>query len=55
VILTLDVLEELDRFKRGNDERARNARRVARTLDGLRDGRSLSQGVRSRAAARSTC
>jgi PhoH-like ATPase len=45
VILALDVLEELDRFKRGNDERARNARRVARTLDGLRDGRSLSQGV----------
>ncbi len=45
VILTVDVLEELDRFKRGNDERARNARRVARTLDGLRDGRSLSQGV----------
>ena len=46
VILTVDVLEELDRFKRGNDERARNARRVARTLDGLRDGRSLSQGVK---------
>jgi PhoH-like ATPase len=45
VILTVDVLEELDRFKRGNDERARNARRVARTLDGLRDGRPLSQGV----------
>ena len=45
VILTVDVLEELDRFKRGNDERARNARRVARSLDGLRDGRSLSQGV----------
>lgn len=46
VILTVDVLEELDRFKRGNDERARNARRVARMLDSLRDGRSLSQGVR---------
>jgi len=45
VILTIDVLEELDRFKRGNDERARNARRVARALDGLRDGRPLSQGV----------
>ncbi len=45
VILTVDVLEELDRFKRGNDERARNARRVARTLDSLRDGRPLSQGV----------
>ncbi|RKZ15660.1 PhoH family protein [bacterium] len=45
VILTVDVLEELDRFKRGNDELARNARRVARTLDGLRNGGSLSQGV----------
>ena len=46
VILTVDVLEELDRFKRGNDERARNARRVARTLDALRNGHPLSQGVK---------
>ena len=46
VILTIDVLEELDRFKRGNDELGRNARHVARTLDGLRDGRPLSQGVK---------
>ena len=45
VILTVDVLEELDRFKRGNDERGRNARQVTRTLDSLRDGRPLSQGV----------
>ncbi|MBU2500004.1 MAG: PhoH family protein [bacterium] len=43
--LTVDVLEELDRFKRGNDEKARNARRVIRTIDSLRDGRPLSQGV----------
>ncbi len=45
VVLTVDVLEELDRFKRGNDEKGRNARRVIRTIDGLRDGRPLSQGV----------
>ena len=45
LVLTVDVLEELDRFKRGNDEKARNARRVIRTIDGLRDGRPLSQGV----------
>jgi PhoH-like ATPase len=45
LILTIDVLEELDRFKRGNDEKARNARRVIREIDALRDGRSLSQGV----------
>ena len=45
LILTVDVLEELDRFKRGNDERARNARRVIRTIDSLRDGHPLSEGV----------
>jgi PhoH-like ATPase len=45
VILTIDVLEELDRFKRGNDEKARNARRVIRTIDAQRDGQPLSQGV----------
>jgi PhoH-like ATPase len=45
LILTVDVLEELDRFKRGNDERARNARRVIRKIDSLRDGKSLSEGV----------
>ena len=45
VILTVDVLEELDRFKRKNDELGRNARRVARTIDSLRVGRPLSHGV----------
>ncbi len=45
VVLTVDVLEELDRFKRENDEKGRNARRVIRTIDGLRDGRPLSNGV----------
>ena len=45
LILTIDVLEELDRFKRGNDEKGRNARRVIRDIDALRDGSSLSQGV----------
>ena len=45
LVLTVDVLEELDRFKRGNDEKGRNARRVIRTIDSLRDGRPLSKGV----------
>lgn len=45
LILTIDVLEELDRFKRGNDEKGRNARRVIRDIDALRDGKSLSEGV----------
>jgi PhoH-like ATPase len=45
VILTVEVLEELDRFKRGNDEKARNARQVIRTIDSLRDGKPLSKGA----------
>ena len=45
IVLTVDVLEELDRFKRGNDEKGRNARRVIRTIDSLRDGSPLSKGV----------
>jgi len=45
IVLTIDVLEELDRFKRVNDERGRNARRVIRTIDSLRAGNSLSEGV----------
>jgi PhoH-like ATPase len=46
VILAIDVLEELDRFKRGNDEKARNARRVIRDIDSLRNGLPLSEGVK---------
>ncbi len=45
IVLTVDVLEELDRFKRGNDEKGRNARRVIRTIDSYRDGSPLSKGV----------
>ena len=45
LVLTVDVLEELDRFKRGNDEKGRNARRVIRTIDSLRTGQPLSKGV----------
>ncbi len=45
IFLTVDVLEELDRFKRENDERGRNARRVIRTIDALRRDMPLSRGV----------
>ena len=45
IVLTVDVLEELDRFKRQNDERGRNARRVIRTIDELRAGGELRSGV----------
>lgn len=39
------VLEELDTFKRENDEKGRNAREVIRTLDELRERGCLGQGV----------
>ena len=45
IVLTVDVLEELDRFKRGKDERGRNARRVIRNIDSHRNGQPLSKGV----------
>jgi PhoH-like ATPase len=46
VILPMRVLEELDRFKSTNDELGRNARLAIRTIDSLRDGGSLKDGVR---------
>jgi PhoH-like ATPase len=45
VVIPLDVLEELDRFKKHIDEVGRNAREVIRELDRLRTGGSLPEGV----------
>ncbi|MBI5594456.1 MAG: PhoH family protein [Elusimicrobia bacterium] len=45
VVIPLPVIEELDTFKRSNDERGRAARLVARTLDKLRVNGRLSDGV----------
>jgi len=45
VVLPLAVLEELDRLKSEDGERGRNARMVVRTLDSLRIGGSLTEGV----------
>lgn len=45
VILPLQVIEELDRFKKEPDERGRNARTVARALDRLRNQGPLYDGV----------
>jgi PhoH-like ATPase len=46
VVLPLPVIEELDTFKRNNDERGRSARLVARKLDELRkQGGKLSSWV----------
>ncbi len=45
VILPMTVIEELDKFKRHNDELGRNARHVIRQLDKLRDSGTLKDGV----------
>ncbi len=46
VVLALAVIEELDRFKRSNDELGRNAREAIRTIDRLREDGPLGDGVR---------
>ena len=45
VVLPMTVIEELDKFKKNNDELGRNARHVIRTLDRLRVQGSLGKGV----------
>ncbi|MGK0289285.1 MAG: PhoH-like ATPase [bacterium] len=45
VIIPLVAIEELDRFKRRNDELGRNSREVIRRLDELRVTGNLSKGI----------
>ncbi len=45
VVLPMTVIEELDSFKRSNDELGRNARHVIRQLDRLRTKGTLKNGV----------
>jgi PhoH-like ATPase len=45
VVIPICVLEELDNFKKDPSELGRNARQVARNLDGLREQGSLIEGV----------
>src|SRR5438309_5683702 len=45
VLLPIEVIEEIDRFKRESTELGQNARTVSRTLDGLRGKGRLSEGV----------
>lgn len=45
VVLPIEVIEELDRFKRQADEKGRNARKIIRALDRLRKQGSLREGV----------
>ncbi len=45
IVIPMTVLEELDKFKRNQDELGRNTRRVIRKLDQLREKGSLFSGV----------
>lgn len=45
VVLPMTVIEELDKFKKNNDELGRNARDVIRSLDRLRLRGNLGRGV----------
>lgn len=45
VLLPMTVIEELDNFKRSNDELGRSARQVIRQLDRLRSQGTLKDGV----------
>ena len=44
VVIPLTVIEELDNFKKLNDERGRGARLISRRLDDLRAKGKLTQG-----------
>lgn len=45
VVIPIQVIEELDRFKKESNDLGRNARQVARHLDGLREKSCLTKGV----------
>jgi PhoH-like ATPase len=46
VLIPIEVIEEIDRFKRESTELGQNARAVSRLLDGYRGEGSLSEGVK---------
>lgn len=45
VLLPIEVIEEIDRFKRESTDLGQNARAVSRMLDGFRENGRLSEGV----------
>ena len=45
VVIPIEVVEEIDRFKRDPSEKGRNARQVSRLLDELREKGNLADGV----------
>ncbi len=46
VLIPIEVIEEIDRFKRESSELGQNARMVSRMLDGFRGDGRLSEGVK---------
>ena len=46
VLIPIEVIEEIDRFKRESSELGQNARAVSRTLDSLRENGMLSKGIK---------
>ena len=46
VLIPIEVIEEIDRFKRESSELGQNARTVSRTLDALRAKGHLNKGVK---------
>lgn len=47
VVIPIVVIEEIDQFKKGVDEKSRNARQIGRYLDSLRKSGSLQDGVKT--------
>ena len=47
VVIPIVVIEEIDQFKKGVDEKSRNARQIGRYLDSLRKRGSLQDGVKT--------
>jgi PhoH-like ATPase len=48
VVIPITVIEEIDNFKKGLDEKGRNARQIGRYLDKLRLKGSLQKGVKTK-------
>ncbi len=46
IVIPITVIEETDQFKKGLDEKSRNARQFSRILDSLREQNSLAKGVK---------
>ena len=46
IVIPIQVVEEVDRFKKDPGEKGRNARRVSRLLDSLQKKGNLSSGVK---------